>query len=197
MKNNLSLCLDKTPLWHHHLGVFYSFLLDIACIKHVVISSIVNSFINMIFKAVINYSYKGGEFLSKVIIIFLFIINTSKQTNWPTSTLNLLIWSNKSSLFCIIHVKHLLQIKDNVWQVLHLINVTKSLLYLCWSFAFQLVCTTWLFAKLSAMMDIASLTRLLYYFFNLGSALENGVSSYLSTMSQRSMKAKPISNLNF
>ena len=55
----------------------------------------------------------------------------------------------------------------------------------------------WLFAKLRPIIDMAFLTRLWYLFNTLGFTLECEVFSYLSTMSQRSMKAKTISILNF
>ena len=73
-------------------------------------------------------------------------------------------------------------------------DITKDLPYLHLRF---LVCWCLLSAKLNAMMDIAFLMRFWYFFFTLGSTLEDGAPSYLSTIFQRSTKTNSIPNLEF
>ena len=93
---------------------------------------IISSFISMVSKAVIKSLYEGDKLSSKVMMICLFITSTSKQTNWSTSFLTLLMWSNKSSFFCLWK---LVMNEDNIGQTPRLMNVAKDLLCLCWSFA--------------------------------------------------------------
>ena len=60
-----------------------------------------------------------------------------------------------------------------------------------------LMCASWLSVKLRPMIDMAFLTCLWYSFNTLGSTLEGGGSSDPFTISQRSMDANNILNLNF
>lgn len=104
--------------------------------------------------------------------------------------------SNKSSLFCILHVKNLRRMKrilDNLlipWMLQRVFHVSAGPLQ-------PLTYASLLSVKLSTIMNIVLFIRLWYYFFILESALEGGVFLDSSTISRRPTKTNIISNLNF
>ena len=114
----------------------------------------------------------------------------------PPGTAKPLMWSNKSSSSCILRVKNLLWTKTMLdklfvsWMLQRVFHTSECPLQF-------LMCASWLFAKLRMIMDMVILTHFWNYFNTFGSTLKNWTFSDMSTMSQWSIEAKTISNLNF
>lgn len=139
---------------------------------------------------------QGDNLSNKDMATTLFFTGTSKQTRWSANVLLLLIWSNKTSHFCILHVKNLRRTHIMLDELLILWNL-QSFFHVYVGCFELLICINWVFANLNTIMDIAFLTHFGYSFNTLGLVLKGGASLYSSAMSQRSIETTSISNLHF
>lgn len=124
------------------------------------------------------------------------LTGTSKQMIWSSSTLTLLMWSNKSSTFCILHEK-LRRMKGMLEKKLLILLMLQRVFHASAIFLQLLMCAIWLSVKLKPMTDMAFLTHFLYSFNTLGSTLEDRISLDPFTTSQRFMDTNNILILSF
>lgn len=164
------------------------FLFDVFCIKRAITYSIVNSFINIISKAVIKCSYEDDNLTSKVITTF-FLYLYLKASKLIRKCLDIVDVVQQVTTSLHLASEQLAPNEDNVAQPPCFKDFTKGLPYIYQSF------TTPYVRKLNAMMDIAFFTCLWYSFFIFGSAFKGGTASKSSTMPQMFTEANPIFNL--